>query len=232
MCGRLTGGDKTQAEMLAILEGFLYPNKPWRVEENTLPAQTGYNIAPTQQVNIIYTEGEEAIISTARWWLVPRWFKGATEEWKATTFNAKLETAADKPTFRDAWKHGRCLIPATGYYEWSGPKNNRQPHYIYLEQNQPFMLFAGLQTQRPDGLRTCTMLTRPALAEISEIHTRMPVVLTGSEAERWLGYEEDDDYIRDHLGLEVENRFRSHRVAKFGSRADGPELIESVEGFL
>lgn len=232
MCGRLVGGNKTQAEMLEIIEGFVYPSRQWRVEDSASTAALGYNIAPTQQISILFSDGHNMVASTARWWLVPRWHKGALGDWKATTFNAKLETAAEKPTFREAWRSGRCLIPALGYYEWSGPKNNRQPHFIQVEQNQPFMLFAGLQAQRPDGLRTCTILTRPALPEIRDIHHRMPLVLSAFEAERWLGMDDTDDQVLERYGLEVEHRFRTHRVARFGSRDDGSDLIESIDGFI
>ena len=222
----------TQQEMLERMEFFLYGKHAWKFESDAQLAQSGYRIVPTQQVNILFAAGKELVASTARWWLVPRWFKGALRDWKATTFNAKLETAAEKPSFRDAWKNGRCVVPALGYYEWSGPKTNRQPHFIYLQQNQPLLLLAGLQTQRPDGLRTCTILTRGAFPEIADIHDRMPVMLTAQEAEGWLTYSDDDETVKQNLGLAVEGRVKSHRVGKFKRGEDGPELIESIEGFL
>jgi putative SOS response-associated peptidase YedK len=233
MCGRLIGGGLSQAQMLAIIEGFVYPSKPVAVDATAPAAETGYNIAPTQQVNLLYAQDVDRLtVSTARWWFVPSWHKGALADWKATTFNAKLETAYERPTFRAAWTSGRCLIPATGYYEWSGPKGNRQPHRIYLDQNQPLMLFAGLQSLRNDGVRTCTILTREASSEIKDLHPRMPVLLTSDEAERWLCHSDEDELIRADYGTHWKGRFRHHRVAKFGARDDGPELIESTEGRL
>jgi putative SOS response-associated peptidase YedK len=219
--------------MAAIVDGYVYPSKPISVDGAAPPAETGYNIAPTQRISLLYPEAEGQLVATsARWWFVPPWHKGDVKDWKATTFNAKVETAWEKPTFRGAWKSGRCLVLATGYYEWSGPKTDKQPHRIYVEQNQPVMLFAGLQAQRTDGMRTCTILTREALPEISNIHARMPVVLNSDEAERWLSHADADDAIRADYGTHWAGRFRHHRVAKFGARDDGPELIEEFNDRL
>jgi putative SOS response-associated peptidase YedK len=163
---------------------------------------------------------------------VPHWHRKPIAEWKATTFNAKLETARGLPSFRDAWSQGRCVVPVLGYYEWSGPKTNRQPNYIRLEQNQPYMLLAGLQTRLANGLRTCTILTRAALPEIKEIHARMPVALTSDEAEHWLDHDVGDEEIIARYGLGIQGRLQHHRVAKFGGRDDDVSVIDSIDGFL
>ena len=230
MCGRLIAGNMTQAQMLAIIEGFIYPTRSVVIDTDAPPAETGFNIKPTQQVNILFPQGRTLTASTARWWLVPSWFKDPAEEWKPTTFNAKIETAFEKPTFRQAWSSGRCLVPATGYYEWSGPKNKRMPNYIRLAQNHPVMLFAGLHTQLSDGRRTCTLLTRPALPDIESLHPRMPVILTSEEAQAWLEKTATDDDVRDTFGTGWQGRFLVDPVAKFGLRDDGPELIEPIDG--
>ncbi|WP_424941922.1 SOS response-associated peptidase [Aliiroseovarius crassostreae] len=229
MCGRLIAGDMTQAQMLAIIEGFLYPTGSVVTEAGALPAATGYNVKPTQQVTVLFPQGGGVTASTARWWLVPHWFKGRAEEWKATTFNAKIETAFEKPTFRTAWKSGRCLIPAMGYYEWSGPKSNRMPNHIRLQQNHPIMLMAGLHSQLEDGQRTCTILTRPALEEIAELHPRMPVILNVEEAQAWMDSAAPDEEIRSTFGTHWQGRFQVDPVAKFGMKDDGPELIEPLD---
>ncbi|MEP3346251.1 MAG: SOS response-associated peptidase [Litoreibacter sp.] len=233
MCGRLIGGDRTQAEMAELVNGFLYPTKAISIDASAPDPATGYNIAPTQQVSLLYPEADgQLIASSARWWFVPPWHKGDVKDWKATTFNAKIETAFEKPTFRQSWNSGRCLILASGYYEWSGPKTDKQPHRIYVEQNQPIMLFAGLQSKRRDGMRSCTILTRAALPEIQELHPRMPVVLNSDEAERWLSGADSNDTIQAEYGTQWQGRFRHHRVAKFGARDDGPELIEEFNDRL
>ncbi|MCK8484650.1 SOS response-associated peptidase [Aliiroseovarius sp. S2029] len=229
MCGRLIAGNMTQAQMLAIIEGFVYPTRSVVIDVDAPPAETGYNIKPTQQVNIVFPQGGAVMASTARWWLVPSWFKGAAGDWKPTTFNAKIETAFEKPSFRQAWSSGRCLIPATGYYEWSGPKTKRMPNHVRLSQNQPVMLLAGLHSQLSDGRRTCTVLTRPALPDIEALHPRMPVILTADEATAWLDKTASDDTIRDSFGTHWDGRFLVDPVAKFSLKDDGPELIEPLE---
>ena len=212
MCGRLIAGDLTQAEMLAILERYIYPDRPVWYDHDAPPPAQGFNVKPTNQVPILLLEDNGQLLSSASWWLVPHWQTDTAKARKYPTFNARLETAAEKPTFRDAWKHGRCLVLAQGYYEWSGPKGDKQPHRIWLEQNNPLMLFAALQSVARDGIRSCTIITREALPEIADIKNRMPVLLTPFEAERWLDHSVDDDHIRDNFGLGVEGRFLTHRI--------------------
>ena len=217
--------------MLEIIEGFVYQHRPWRAEAGAPAPVGGFNVAPTQQVPLVMLDEGAPVLSSARWWLVPHWLKGELADWKATTFNAKIETAFEKPTFRTAWTSGRCLIPAIGYYEWTGPKTNKQPHFIQPQHNHALTCFAGLQTQRLDGLRTCTILTRPALPELEEIHPRMPVMLTPEEAELWLDRKAPDTEIRETFGAHWQGRMTTRRVARFGSRDDGPELIEPADLF-
>lgn len=176
-----------------------------------------YNVAPTQDILIF--GGSPLVGMKARWWLVPSWHKGEMKDWRATTFNARIEDAKDKPSFRAVWRHGRCLIPMGGYYEWTGPKGHKQPHVILSGGNEPTLWAAGLASLWND-LLTCTMMTRAANAEIESIHHRMPVILNIQEREAWLS--ESDDV--QELGSEV--RLRHHPVRRFGARDEGPELIE------
>ncbi|MGL4279589.1 MAG: SOS response-associated peptidase [Albidovulum sp.] len=220
MCGRFTSG-KTQAELLAVIEGFL--EGPFRVDDAAPEARPSWNIKPTEQVRILGMRGGEGVLTTARWWFVPHWHKGAAGDWKATTFNAKIETAGDLPTFRTAWASGRCLIPATGYFEWTGTKGAKQPWFVRVRTNQPLFWFAGLASRLTDGLRTCTILTRPALPEIADLHPRMPVILAGDEAKGWLAGGAVDPAT---LGSDWQGRIDRHRVRRFGIPDDGPELNE------
>lgn len=228
MCGRLVGGHLTQAQMLSIMEGFLY-GAP-RNDPDAPPAADGYNIKPTQQIRLIFDEAGDPVASTARWWLVPHWHKGRLKDWKATTFNAKIETAAEKPAFATAWQNGRCLIPALGYYEWTGATGRKQPWYITQSGNAPVMFLAGLYSARHDGLRTCTILTRPAMEAMARIHPRMPVVLTPEEATGWLRNSVPDTQIVKSYGIQPANRLRCHTVRPFGLEDDDPQLIEP-DGF-
>lgn len=183
------------------------------------PFPQRYNVKPTNEVVILAKTPLEPM--KARWWLVPSWFEGAeAKDWKPTTFNARFEEARDKPSFRNVWKHGRCLIPATGFYEWSGPKGKRQPHLILPAGNEETMHFAGLASRWRD-LLTCTILTRPANDSMGGLHDRMPVILNLEEREAWLSGTEDPD-----LGAEA--KLRHFPVRSFGMNAEGPELIEPL----
>ncbi len=229
MCGRLVGGHLTQAQMLAILESFLYGSSA--VEPNTPELPARWNIKPTESVNFAYLKNNEIIGAVARWWFVPKWHRGAVQDWKATTFNAKVETAFEKPTFREAWTHCRCVIPATGYYEWTGPKANRQPWFIRPDSNLP-TLFAGLYSTLEDGSHTCTILTRPALSQLADIHPRTPIMLLGEEVAPWMRGQITDQEAIASLGTGWDGRMQAHEVAKFGRDDDGEVLIEPDIGDL
>lgn len=184
------------------------------------PIPRRFNVKPTEDV-LLFT-GNPTRALTARWWLVPSWHKGDLSDWKATTFNARIEEARTKPTFRGVWKHGRCLIPAGGYYEWTGRKGAKQPHFIRPAGNEELLWFAGLASRWQD-LLTCAILTRAANDSVSDVHPRMPVILNAEERDAWLAGSEDPE-----LGAAV--RLRHHPVARFGIGDDGPELIEPLDG--
>ncbi|WP_068111335.1 SOS response-associated peptidase [Tropicimonas marinistellae] len=181
------------------------------------PWSRRYNIKPTNDVLTIDAEGNGAM---ARWWLIPTWHKGDLRDWKATTFNARIEEAASKPTFRGAWRYGRCLIPAGGYYEWTGPKGAKQPHFICSAGNEETLWFAGLISVWQD-LRTCTIMTRASIPAVSDIHTRMPVILNSEERETWIMGGSD-------AGFGATAALRHYPVAPLRSAEDGPELIEAL----
>ena len=225
MCGRFNSPHLTQAQMLKIIEDFLEVPRLARIDEAAPPAVDSYNVKPTQQVQVQYLEREELVASTARWWFVPHWHKGDVRDWKATTFNARLDTAAEKPVFRAAWKSGRCLVPVAGYFEWTGPKGAKQPWLITLESNLPVLFLAGLWSVLADGTRTCTILTREAAPDLRAVHHRMPVILHPDQIEPWLGATVSDAEVLARYGTGWEGRFRTHEVAPFGLHADGPELL-------
>lgn len=222
MCGRFAAGHLTQAQMLEIMEGFLGATA--QADPAAPPAATGWNIKPTQQVHLIRREGDALLASTARWWFVPGWHRGDPAEWKATTFNARIETAADKPTFRQAWREGRCLIPTTGYFEWSGAKGAKQPWFLRPRSNAPLFFFAGLAARTPTGLNSCTILTRPAEDAIAHIHARMPVMLRETHCADWLTGDTGDAEVIETLGAGWD--IDHHKVDRFGTNDDGPGLIE------
>lgn len=180
------------------------------------PFARRYNVKPTQQVYVVL--GGQLVM--ARWGLIPSWHRGELRDWRASTINARIEEAADKPSFRGPWRHGRCLIPAGGYYEWTGDRSPKQPHYFQSAGNEDTLWFAGLVSEWRD-LLTCTIMTRAANETVEPIHDRMPVILDTAGREAWLGGSED-------LSIGVGARVRHHPVRAFGIRDEGEDLIEAL----
>lgn len=192
MCGKFAAGEMTQAEMLAIMEQFLYGTPQ--------PVSHPHSFRPTDDIWLIKKAGTDWQAHQARWWLIPHWFKRELKDWKATTFNARIETAFEKPVYRDAWKHGRCLIPAIAYSEFTGAKSPKQEWQLRPKINHSWFFIAGLYTTWK-GIETCTMLTREARPEIKEIHHRQPVILNMAEVEAWLS---GDDVSGDSYEMDFE----------------------------
>lgn len=147
-----------------------------------------YNIAPTQPVAVIPNDGQQKI-QMFRWGLIPHWAKDP--KIGNRIINARAETVAEKPSFRNAYRRRRCLVLADGFYEWrKEPGQKRKtPMYIRLQSGRPFG-FAGLwETWQPDGgeaLRSCTIITTTPSELVAPIHNRMPVVLAPEAYELWL----------------------------------------------
>jgi len=185
-----------------------------------------YNVAPTS--NIAAFRSAHGV--KMRWGLVPSW----SDEFdsKYATFNARVETVHEKPTFRSAWKNQqRCLIPMAGYYEWRGPKGSKQPYYI--SNPDTALVMAGLYEVWGDaGQLSCTIITRPADSDLSHIHSRMPVMLTPDAAVSWLNKEHGDPqlFLTDTPKPEVRNYPVSGAVGNV--RNDDPDLIKPTTELL
>ncbi|MEL6323030.1 MAG: SOS response-associated peptidase [Pseudomonadota bacterium] len=157
--------------------------------------EAAYNIAPTQIAPIIRLAAEdepgfagERLIAPARWGLVPSWWHKPLKEKKFTTFNARSETVATSNTYRGAFRHRRCLIPASGFYEWTGAKGAKTPFAIAL-RNRRWFCFAGLWDRAViDGSEfdSFTILTTTPNDLMAGLHTRMPVILSPADYAAWL----------------------------------------------
>lgn len=153
-----------------------------------------FNIAPSQQVPIVRQRPDgtrEAL--TARWGLVPHWVKDLAS-FKANLFNARAEGAAEKPSFRDAMRRGRCLLPASGFFEWANAGGAKRPYHILRRDGRP-MAFAGLCSlwnRAETPLLSCTILTTRPNEVVRPLHDRMPVILDPEEFDRWLDPATDD----------------------------------------
>lgn len=147
-----------------------------------------YNICPTQNITVI-TQGRR--LQHYRWGFVPHWYKTTTDG--PLLINARSETIARKPAFREACRTRRCLIPATGFYEWTKAEDGgRDPFYIHPVQKD-LITFAGIwqSWQSPDGqaLNTCSIVTCAANSKMEAVHHRMPVILDPQDFGLWLGEE-------------------------------------------
>jgi putative SOS response-associated peptidase YedK len=147
-----------------------------------------FNIAPTQEVPVVRSGGHGSReFATLRWGLVPSWAKD--EKIGARMINARSETAAEKPSFRSAVKSRRCLVPASGFYEWVKGPGAKQPHFIHFSDARVFA-FAGLWERWTKGehgpLETFTILTTTPNELIADLHDRMPVILPSEAFTEWL----------------------------------------------
>ena len=154
-----------------------------------------FNIAPGQAVATVSVPDPQrgSILQLRRWGLIPSWAKD--ERIGNRQINARVETVAEKPAFRDAVRRRRCLVPVDGFYEWSGAASPKQPYYIGIEGRALFA-FAGLweRWRNPSGrvIESCTLLTTEANEVLSELHSRMPVIVDPESYALWL-----DPDVRD-----------------------------------
>jgi putative SOS response-associated peptidase YedK len=148
-----------------------------------------WNIAPTQSVPVIRRNHQDPALRAfqMRWGLIPSW--SADPSVGARTINARSETAATKPSFRDPVRKQRCIIPADGFYEWQRTARVKQPFCFEVGDGEIYA-FAGLwdSWRSPDGkgIETCTILTTTANELLAGVHDRMPVILAAEDYERWL----------------------------------------------
>ena len=147
-----------------------------------------YNIAPTEPVAIVrQSPRHERELALVRWGLIPSWGKDPARF--STLINARAETAADKPSFRGALRHRRCLVPADAFYEWLGPAGARRPHLV-RRKDRRLMALAGLWEHwlGADGseIETMAILTVPSNVALSWLHERMPALLEPGQFADWL----------------------------------------------
>lgn len=221
MCGRFTQ-IATWAEVWAF-------SQPLALTPPAEPLEPRYNIAPTQQAWIIASDGKGGgKAGQMRWGLIPHWAKDIKSG--VSTFNARIETAAIKPTFRSSFGKRHCLVPAGGYYEWAGEGVKKQPWYIYPTDGA-LMFFAGLWDRwiSPHGeaLLSFSVLTEPAEGPLAELHQRRPVFIPPNRASEWLSCSRLDP---DGAGRRDSPSLAWHRVgSQIGrAKAAGPSLIEPI----
>jgi putative SOS response-associated peptidase YedK len=232
MCGRFVSPEE------ATIERYWHLGR----RNNPNPFARRFNVFPTDTIPFLRlpSSSDELELAAGRWGLVPHWWKEAKPP--KTTFNARLEEAAGKPMWRDAWARSRCLIPAEGWYEWQAVervdpatgeiKKAKEPHFI-RRKDGGLLCFAGLASywknpRTGEALRSCAIVTAEASGPLAEIHGRAPVVLPDSAHAAWLDRKLTDP---QEVGAIAAARVPPEAFTHWKVRllVDGPELIEPVE---
>lgn len=200
-------------------------------EVRSVPEGPSWNVAPTDPVPAVAVRHEQRLLGVFRWGLIPSWSTDGAGA--AGRINARAETVRDKPSFRSAFARRRCLLPATGFYEWQRrPDGSRQAWFIRRADDAP-MAMAGLWDawRGDDGqlVRSCAVLTTAANALMAPIHDRMPVLIDAREWTLWLDPSNDDvGALAQLLGPADDRLLQRYPVtARVNSvRNNGPELVE------
>ncbi len=215
MCGRFTITHPNEA-LAALFDAAL---------GNDLPESPRFNICPTNPVAVLTSEGGRRL-RTMRWGLIPPWYKSPTDG--PLIINARADTVAEKPAFREAIRQRRCILPASGFYEWSaGPNGTRLPWYITRTDGAP-MAFGALYSHWGD-IDTVATVTVDGGPNMAGIHDREPVILEAADWPLWLG--EAGHGAALLMKPTVARVVQAHRVdvAVNSNRASGPELIAPLE---
>ena len=175
MCGRFN----LITDALAFIDFFEL--------SNSLALSPRYNIAPSQNIAAVRRVGDHREASLLHWGLIPHWAKDRKIAYK--TINARAETVAEKPAFRSAFRYRRCLIPASGFFEWKLIGGSKQPYNITLKSGG-LMAFAGLweswTSHAGERIDSCTIIVTEANVTVRPVHDRMPVILDPANYGIWL----------------------------------------------
>lgn len=224
MCGRFTN----KAKPREIEKEFNVAGIDSRVK-----FEPRYNVAPSQMIPVVLEREEDKtrIVAPLKWGLVPSWAK--TAEIGNRMINARAESLMEKPSFREAFRRRRCIIPTTGFFEWQRRSSGaKQPFYFYLKNKEVFG-FAGLWEEWTDKgmgemLETCTIITTEANKVLEPIPDRVPVILKAENYDQWLRPEEKNSKeLQRFLLPYTSSQMDSHSVslAVNSPLADSPNLV-------
>lgn len=231
MCGRSTHLYRWR-DIYEHLAGFLNALDPGLIDlDGPEPA---YNVAPMDRVPVLRHDGRGITGATMQWWLVPHWSKSPDSPYP--TFNARSETAHEKPTFRSSFRERRCVMPVSGFYEWAKqPDGGKQPYYITRADGNALLLAGLWDAWGAPGvgpvLESCTMLTTGANTQMSAVHDRMPCILEPEQVHAWLDPNMiDHDEIGGHLRPAADGLLAMHPVdRRVGNVRDkSPDLIRRL----
>lgn len=199
------------------------------VPANDLPPGPRYNVCPTQPVAVVVSRDGQRHLGPMRWGFIPHWYRHPGDG--PLLINARAEGIADKPAFAKAARTRRCLIPASGFYEWTKRDSGKVPMYIHLDDHAPFA-FAGLWEvwHSPDGgeIHSCTILTTEPNDLIKPLHNRMAVILDEADYDMWLSPDElPADALKPMLRPYRADAMRAYEVSTLVNKPanDSPQCI-------
>lgn len=222
MCGRFTRS-YTWAQLHALYS------------LNTPPAsnlQPRYNICPTTPIDTVVENAGVRTLETMRWGIIPRWFGKPLKEWKVASFNARVETVTTKPAFKEAFRRHRCLIPASGYYEWQDTPDGKQP-YHFTRRDGELITIAGIwdEWRNPETkelLHSCAMIIGAPNRFVAEVHDRMPMILEKDQFAPWLSGAAGLEALKPAAEDVLERCPVSRRVNSAKASDEDQTLIDTV----
>ena len=199
------------------------------IPANDLPNIPNFNICPTNQVHVVTSDDGARRLGSMRWGFLPHWYKAPNDG--PLLINARAETVAEKPAFRAACRERRCLIPATGFYEWTKDEDGKRLPWYITRADGELTAFAGVWQVWERGeerMVTCAIVTTGASVAMSAIHHRMPVSIASKDWPLWLG--EDGKGAAKLMASAPDDQFVFHRVDPEvnSNRASGSQLIEPI----
>ena len=192
------------------------------IQSPSISIQPSYNICPTQYSPVVVSAGEKYYMENMHWGLIPSWSKDS--KFATNLINARIETIQEKPSFKGLINTSRCIVIASGYYEWVQTDSGKQPYYIHGEHN--VLPIAGLWTRWKD-IKSFTIITKSANSNISNIHNRMPLIIEKNLIESFLNHsiKFDISYKKQDISL------KSYKVSKLVNKPVRNDIscITSIE---
>jgi len=223
MCGRFAQPEPTEK----VVEAF-------DIDQVSMEIKPSYNVAPTHDVSVVLFDHHKGLhkLGLMRWGLIPFWADDKSIGNKM--INARSETIAEKRSFKRSFKKKRCLIVATGFYEWQKKGDKKIPVFVYLKDRKLFG-FAGIydtwKSPKGESVHSCTILTTDSSEKIKNIHGRMPVILDKNKEQLWLNNQNyDKEKLKQILHPYDDKKLDYHRVSRYVNSPENnsPKCVKAV----
>lgn len=200
----------------------------YNLKERNMPNR--YNIAPGQNNQVLLKKDNNNELHIMRWGLTPNWSTSSQKDYHM--INTRIESFDEKPYFKGLLKHKRCLIPASGFFEWTKIQDKKMPFYIHIK-DRPFFTFAGVYDIYKDAdgsqIHSYSIITTDSIGIINDIHDRMPLILTSENEDRWLNSKITIDPI-SIFNVDAYSDINCYKVSRDVNYTenDYPELINKL----